>query len=193
MIRIDDKLISQDVFERQFACDLGACQGACCVQGDAGAPLEDEECDILDEIYPQVAPYLSEASRQSIEAQGHWVENEDYLETPLLDGKECAYVVFEEGMALCGIEMAWKDKKTDFQKPISCHLYPIRVSKLGSINVEALNYDKWSICSDACDNGKRLGLPVFRFLKAPLIRKYGEEFYWELEEISVALATEKKK
>jgi len=192
MVRIEDKLVSLDVFERKFACDLSACKGACCVHGDAGAPLEEEECDILDEVYPQVAPYLSEASRQSIEAQGHWVENEDYLETPLRGGQECAYTVFEGGMALCGIEMAWKDKKIDFQKPISCHLYPIRVSRLNSIEVDALNYDEWDICNAACHNGDRLNLPVFRFLKGPLIRKYGEPFYQELEEIAVALAAERE-
>lgn len=192
MIRIGDKVVSQDVFDVRFACDLGACKGACCVKGDAGAPLEKEECEILDEIYPEVAPYLSEAARESIEKQGKWTQWDDKFETPLLEDKECVYVVFEEGIAFCGIERAWQDGKVKFQKPVSCHLYPIRISHLGSIGVDAVNYDQWSICNAACHNGEKLGLPVFRFLKAPLIRKYGTEFYNELEEINTAWQQQKE-
>lgn len=192
MIRIGDKVVSQDVFDVKFACDLSACKGACCVKGDAGAPLEREECDILEEIYPEVEPYLSEASRDAIREQGKWTEWGGSYETPLLEGKECVYVVFENEVALCGIEQAYRDGKIRFQKPVSCHLYPIRISHLGSIDVDAVNYDEWSICKAACHNGEQLGLPVYRFLKAPLIRKYGTEFYNELEEIHTAWQQQKE-
>ncbi len=192
MIRIGDKVVSQDVFDVKFACDLGACKGACCVKGDSGAPLEEEECKILDEIYPEVAPYLTEARRETIAAEGTWILGKEGYETPLLEGKECVYVVFNNGVALCGIEQAYRDGKIKFQKPVSCHLYPIRVNRMGSINVDALNYDQWSICNAACHKGERLGLPVFRFLKAPLIRKYGTRFYDELEEIHIAWQQQKE-
>lgn len=192
MIRIKDKVVSQDIFDVHFACDLSACKGACCVKGDAGAPLEKEECEKLEEIYPEVAPYLPEKAREVIEQEGKWTDWEGQYETPLLEGKECVYVVFEEGTAFCGIEQAWQDGKIDFQKPISCHLYPVRISHLGSIDVDAINYDQWSICNAACYKGEQLGLPLYRFLKAPLTRKYGTEFYNELDEIYVAWQKQKQ-
>lgn len=188
MIKIQEKLISTELFKEEFACNLMACKGACCIEGDAGAPLEAEECEILDEIYPQVAPYLSEQSQKAIEEQGKWVKEPDgELETPLVKGKECAYVIFENDIAFCGIEKAWREGKIEWQKPISCHLYPIRVTKMLRVGMEALNYDRWSICNPACAEGKKLGLPVFRFLKAPLTRRYGESFYQELEEVYAAM------
>lgn len=188
MIKIQEKLVSAELFKEEFACNLLACKGACCIEGDAGAPLEEEECAKLDAVYPEVAPYLSEQSRKAIEEQGKWVrETDGELETPLVGGKECAYVIFEGEISLCGIEKAWREGKIDFQKPISCHLYPIRVLKMSRVGMEALNYDRWSICNPACAEGKKLGLPVFRFLKAPITRRYGEAFYTELEAVYSAM------
>ncbi len=192
MVRIEDKLVSRGVFDVKFTCDLRACKGACCVKGDTGAPLEEEECKILDEIYPEVAPYLSVASRETVEEKGKWVKGTEGFETPLLEGRECAYVVFKEGIALCGIEQAFQDGGTKFHKPVSCHLYPIRINRLGSINVDALNYDQWSICNAACYKGEQLGLPVFRFLKTALIRKYGADFYNNLEEVYAELPQQQR-
>ena len=185
MFLIEEKLISDDIIEKEFVCNLNACKGACCVQGEAGAPLEDEEIHILDEIYEQVAPYLPKTGRKAIKKHGKYVQapNGDY-ETPLVNGGECAYVVFEEDKTFCGIEKAWQDGKIDFQKPISCHLYPIRVTVTPMY--EALNYDRWPICDPACALGQELKVPIYKFLKAPLTRKYGEAFYKRMEEIAEA-------
>ncbi|RMG55389.1 MAG: DUF3109 family protein [Bacteroidetes bacterium] len=181
MIQIDDKLISSEVVEELFACDISRCKGACCVEGDLGAPLEDEELAILEEIYPKVKPFLRKAGIRAIEQQGTWVR--DFTQshsTPLVEGRECAYVTFSpEGVALCGIEQAWQAGKIDFQKPISCHLYPIRTSK--HRDFEALNYDRWDICSPACKLGRTEGIRVYEFVKGALIRRYGEAFYEELD------------
>lgn len=188
MIKIGDHLVSEELREHKFVCDLNACKGACCVEGDAGAPLAPEELQILEDIYPEVEPYLSEKSKASILEQGVWVQDgPGFYETPLVDGKECSYVIFEDGTSWCGIEKAWKEGKIDFQKPISCHLYPIRITELKSVGMDALNYDRWSICNAACHLGEKLKVPVYKFLKAPLQRKYGEAFYQELCEIMEAL------
>lgn len=182
MIQHGKTLIGEEVLEKSFVCDLNACQGACCVEGDAGAPLLNEELNELDEAWKVVKPYLSEEGVRAIEEQGKYIEDWDgeYV-TPLIKGKECAYTVFENGMALCGIEKAFNDGKTNFRKPISCHLYPIRIKSYESF--DAVNYDKWSICSAACVLGEQLKVPVFRFAKDALIRKYGQTWYDELEEL----------
>lgn len=188
MIKIDDKLVSEDLRSVHFVCDLGACKGACCVEGDAGAPLEEDELPILEEVYQDVAPYLSPASRRAIREQGVWVDDpEEGYGTPLVEGKECAYVVFEDSTAFCGIERAWRDGKISWAKPISCHLYPVRIKELQSIEVEALNYDTWSICQPACANGKKLKVPLYRFLREPLTLKFGEQFYKQMAEIFEAM------
>jgi hypothetical protein len=181
MIDIANTLISLDVVEKQFVCNLSKCKGACCVEGDLGAPLDDDELQILDEIYPIVKPYLRKEGIEAIEKQGTWVLD-DFKEhsTPLINNKECAYVVYDEqGVLKCAIELAHKDGKIDYKKPISCHLYPIRLSQLK--NFMAVNYDKWSICSDACTLGKELQVPVYQFLKEPLIRKFGQQWFDDLE------------
>lgn len=188
MILIQDKiLVSFDVIEEQFLCNLSACKGACCWEGDLGAPLEKEELATLDAIVEQVKPYLRPEGIAAIEAQGNYVFNDegDFKEysTPLVDNAACAYMTIDkQGVAKCGIEEAHRDGKIDFKKPISCHLYPIRISKL--TNVEALNYDRWDICSAACTAGKKAKLPVYKFLKEPLIRKYGEAVYNELDGVA---------
>lgn len=190
MVEIDDKLLSLELFKNEFVCNLSACKGACCVEGNAGAPVEENEVQILKEIYPMVEPYLSEKGRQVIKEQGTSVDGIGEKETPLIDGKECAYTVFgEDGSAHCGIEMAHLDGKIDWKKPISCHLYPIRVTRY--TDFEALNYDRWSICSEACTLGAELKVPVYAFLKEPLIRKYGEEFYDDVKSAAEILEQQK--
>jgi len=182
MIQIDDQLISLEVIEEAFVCDLTACKGACCVEGDAGAPLTDDEVGILEKEYPNFQSYMREEGKASVAAQGTSVKDSDgEWVTPLRDGKECAYTVFDEkGTAMCGIELAWKDGKTSFRKPISCHLYPIRTKQYKDF--EAINYERWDICSAACSLGKELKAPVYKFTKDALIRKYGEQWYTALEE-----------
>lgn len=181
MILIDDTVISDDIVEKNFVCDLQKCKGACCVEGDLGAPLEESELKVLDEIFEKVKPYLSAQGVEEIEKQGKYVYDEDYdYSTPTINGKECAYAVYDkDGILSCGIELAYKDEKIDFIKPISCHLYPIRISKFD--NYFALNYDRWSICSDACVLGDSLKVPVYKFLKTPLIRAFGQTWYDELD------------
>ena len=182
MIQIDDKLISEDLFSEEFVCNLAKCKGICCVEGDAGAPLDEDETKILDEIYPKIKPYLRPEGIQAIEEQGTYtLDFEGELVTPLVNNAECAYVILDEkGYTKCAIEKAYEDGVIDWQKPISCHLYPIRITEYS--NFSAINYHEWDICSDACTLGKELGVKVYQFLKKPLIRKYGEEFYQTLSE-----------
>ena len=182
MIQIDDKLISEDLFSEEFVCNLAKCKGICCVEGDAGAPLDEDETKILDEIYPKIKSYLRPEGIQAIEEQGTYtLDFEGDLVTPLVNNAECAYVIFDEkGYTKCAIEKAYEEGVIDWQKPISCHLYPIRITEYS--NFSAINYHEWDICSDACTLGKELGVKVYQFLKKPLIRKYGEEFYQTLSE-----------
>lgn len=182
MIQIDDKLISEDLFSEEFVCNLAKCKGICCVEGDAGAPLNEDETHILDEIYPKIKSYLRPEGIQAIEEQGTYtLDFEGDLVTPLVNNAECAYVIFDEkGYTKCAIEKAYEDGVIDWQKPISCHLYPIRITEYS--NFSAINYHEWDICSDACTLGKELGVKVYQFLKKPLIRKYGEDFYQTLSE-----------
>ncbi len=178
MIQIDDKLISEEIFSEEFVCNLSKCKGACCVEGDVGAPLEPVEKQILEDIFDRVKPYLRPEGVKAIEEQGTWVTdpNDGDPVTPMVDGRECAYVIFDEkGITKCGIEKAYEDGAVDWQKPISCHLYPIRVDEYRTFS--ALNYHRWEICSDACTLGRELQVPIYKFVKTPLIRKYGEAFY----------------
>ncbi|MEC5394009.1 DUF3109 family protein [Bergeyella sp. RCAD1439] len=178
MIQIDDKLISEDVFEREFVCNLSKCKGACCVEGDVGAPLDKDEAVLLEQIYDKVKPFLRPEGVEALERQGAWTTDPmdgDYV-TPMVEGRECAYVIFDEkGITKCGIEKAYEAGAVDWKKPISCHLYPIRVTDYSTFS--ALNYHEWPICSDACELGEALKVPVYKFLKEPLVRKYGEGFY----------------
>ena len=183
MIQIDNKLISEDIFSEEFVCNLSKCKGACCVEGDVGAPLDRDETRILEDIFEKVKPYLRPEGVKAIEQQGTWTADPmdgDFV-TPMVDGAECAYVIFDEkGITKCGIEKAYEDGAVDWQKPISCHLYPIRVNEYSTFT--ALNYHEWPICNDACTLGKELQVPIYKFLKTPLIRKYGEDFYQVLTE-----------
>ncbi len=180
MIIIQQTLVSDDILEKEFACNLSACKGVCCVGGEEGALLNKDEIKILKKIYPAVKEFITEDGKKAIENQGYYVRNgEGELKTPLINNGPCAYVYFESGIALCGIEKAYIEKKVNWQKPISCHLYPIRITKVGEY--DALNYERWKICKPACKNGKQMGMPLFRFVKNALIRKYGEDYYNALE------------
>jgi len=182
MIVINDTIISEDLLSKQFVCNLSKCKGACCVEGDSGAPLEQEETVTLEKVYDQVKPYMEKEGIVTVEKYGKWmVDTDGDFVTPLIDGKgRCAYVFFDEnGVAKCAIEQAHAEGKIDYKKPVSCHLYPVRIKKYK--DYDAVNYDRWDICAPACSLGKELAVPVFRFVKNALIRKYGEDWYNQLE------------
>ncbi|MFT5248393.1 MAG: hypothetical protein ACI93P_000105 [bacterium] len=187
MFQLGKTIVSEDIIEKEFVCNLGACKGACCIEGEAGAPVTKEEVEILKEIYPKIKSYLRPEGIKVIEEQGtHVVTDLSELETPLVNGKECAYVTISDyGTAGCGIEEAYNDGKIDFKKPISCHLYPVRVQDYSEFS--AVNYHKWPICNDACTLGKELKVPVYKFVKEALIRKFGENWYLELEKVASEL------
>ena len=179
MLAIDNLLISEDIIEKDFVCNLNSCKGACCVAGDSGAPLEVDELDILKQEFDNYKEYLTENGLQAIEKSGFYLydEEDQKYKTPLLESGACVYINYDESnIAHCGIEKAYADKKTEFKKPISCHLYPIRITKLRN-GTEAVNYEKWEICKSACKLGKQLQVPVYKFVKEALIRKYGTETY----------------
>ncbi|MBR5784391.1 MAG: DUF3109 family protein [Bacteroidales bacterium] len=180
MIIVGDCIISENIAEKKFCCDLGKCKGCCCIEGDAGAPLEKREISILEKIYPQVKPYMEEKGIAEVEKNGvSALDMNDELCTPLVDGRECVYVCWEDGVAKCAIEKAYLDKKIDFQKPVSCHLYPIRVDNYNDF--KAVNYHEWDICECAVKLGNEVGEPLYKYLKEPLIRKFGKQWYEELE------------
>ncbi len=180
MILVDNAVISDDIKEQFFVCDLDKCKGACCVEGDLGAPLEESELKELEDAYEVVKPYLSAEGIAAIEKEGPYIMDfEGDYSTSTINGKECAFAIYDDkGILKCGIEQAHFDGKTSFRKPVSCHLYPIRITKYD--HYDALNYDRWDICSAACSLGDKLGVPVYKFLKEALIRKYGEAWYHEL-------------
>ena len=181
MIEIDDKIVSADLLRECFACDLGKCKGICCVEGDAGAPLEIEEVDLLEEEYDNYAPYMTEEGRKAVEEQGFMVVDVDGdYTTPLVDNAACAYAFEENGITFCAIERAYREGKCSFLKPISCHLYPLRVKQFRN-GTYGLNYHRWAVCRYAVECGKKLGVPVYKALKEPIIRRFGEEFYKSLE------------
>ncbi|MCB0689397.1 MAG: DUF3109 family protein [Saprospiraceae bacterium] len=187
MILVDQILVSEDVFQKKFICDLSACKGACCWEGDWGAPLEREEVETLRKIRELLRPYLTKAGNEVIDKQGTHVYYEEIKGdgTPLIEGAACVYLTFDEnGIGKCGIEQAYSEGIISFHKPVSCHLYPIRHSKIEAVDFEALNYENWEICSAACSLGEINQMPVFRFVKDALIRKFGEAFYHQMEEIS---------
>ncbi|MDR1022442.1 MAG: DUF3109 family protein [Prevotellaceae bacterium] len=182
MLQIDDKIVSADLLTRCFCCDLNACAGVCCVYGDSGAPLEKSEEKILLQELPKFHAYLTPKGKKAIARQGVAVRDDDgELVTPLVGrSEECAYSYFSEsGTCLCAIERAFLERKTTYRKPISCHLYPIRVRRIGD-NL-ALSYDCQDICRSARSFGEKNNIPVFRFLKEPVIRKFGKGFYKQLE------------
>lgn len=187
MIEVGNVLVHEDVVTENFVCNLTRCKGACCLEGDAGAPLNHDELGILKEIYPKVKPYMTAKGIATIEREGtHVTDPDGDYTTPCVDtNKECAYVTWENGITKCAIEKAWENGAIGWRKPISCHLYPIRITNYPEF--EVLSYDRWSICSPACSFGKELKVHVHEFLKEPLIRKYGEAWYQELEEAVAAM------
>ncbi len=182
MIVIDNTIISDDIKEAFFVCDLQKCKGGCCVEGDLGAPLDDEELKIMDDVFPLVEPYLSESGKQAIREQGAYIkDHEGDYSTPTVEGKECAYAIYDKhGILKCSIEQACNDGVTNFRKPISCHLYPLRITSYDQY--DAINYDQWHICSPACKLGEATQTPLYKFLKIPLIRKYGLKWFQSLEQ-----------
>ena len=184
MFLIQEVLVSDQLFTEKFMCNLNACKGACCWEGDMGAPLNKEEIAILTDNYPKLKPYLPTVSIAAIEEQGLATYYPDMEQegTPLHPNGACVYLTYESnGIAVCGIEKAHTDGVLDWRKPISCHLYPIRVERNETTGFEALNYDEWDICAPACTAGRSANLAVYQFAKGALIRAYGEEFYEELD------------
>ena len=190
MMEIEDKVVSLDVIREKFVCNLAVCKGICCVEGASGAPLEDNEVNTLKAEYGKIKPYLREEGINAVTLQGTSVRDADQeMVTPLVDGnKECAYVLFEEGIARCGIEKAWEDGATSFRKPVSCHIYPIRVKSYQ--NLKAVNYDQWHVCDPARVNGNRENVPVYCFVKDAIERKFGTDFYQKLQVIAEGMDTD---
>src|SRR5438477_5780245 len=189
MIAIDNKLISDHVVEEQFVCDLSKCKGGCCEDGDAGAPLEEEELDKIVELYEQVKPYLSQASVAEIEKKGKYVYHREFgWVTPTLgnDSEICVYGIRgNDGIIKCAFEQAYYDGKTDWKKPVSCHLFPIITTKGRNGNYDKLNYEpREKLCNPACALGKQLQVTTYQFLKEAVIRKFGKEFYEALDMIA---------
>lgn len=181
MFQLGKTIVSEDILEKDFVCNLSACKGACCIDGDAGAPLDEKEAEILKNLYPKIRPFLRKKGIKAIEEQGtHIITKEGELETPLINGADCAYVFFDKHkIAMCAIEEAYNQGVIDWKKPVSCHLYPVRVKDYSEFS--AVNYHHWHICDDACQLGKELQVPVYKFVKEALIRKFGEDWYEELE------------
>lgn len=184
MFQIGKTIVSEDIIKKDFVCNLSACKGACCIDGDAGAPLDEQEIQILNSVYPKVKPFLRPAGIDAIEQQGTYITTDfGEFETPLIDGADCAYVIFDDkNTALCAIEEAYNQGEISWKKPVSCHLYPIRIKEYSEFS--AVNYDKWDICDDACSLGKELQVPIYKFVKEALIRKFGEDWYLELEKVA---------
>lgn len=191
MIQIDNVVVALDVFTEKFVCNLHACKGGCCIEGDAGAPVEDDELRQLEEVLPIVWDDLSAEAQAVISKQGVcYRDNDGELVTSIVQGKDCVFTCYDEkGNCFCAIEKAYRAGKAAFHKPISCHLYPIRVANYGPY--KAVNYHRWSVCHAAWELGKEKGIPVYRFLKEPLIRKFGDAWYAELESVAEELKEQK--
>lgn len=186
IIQIDDVLVSSEIITEQFCCDYEKCKGVCCIIGDSGAPLEESECEALEQEYPHYSPLMTAQERSIVDQNGFFTVDQDGdLVTPLICGKEeCVYTCFDEQEhCFCAVERAYFQGKTSFRKPISCWLYPIRVVRLSS-GMLALNLHRWDICKDAFAKGKKEGIPVYQFLREPLIQFLGEDFYNALEEVA---------
>ena len=183
MIQIGEQIVSLDIIEKEFCCDLSKCKGICCIEGDAGAPLTDVEVADYEKNIEKILPYLSEKNQSVLKEKGvFYLDEEGEKVTMLVDNAECAFVEHKDGILFCGIEHAFRDGKISVQKPISCHLYPIRCHQYRDF--EALNFHSWNVCSDAVCKGCNEQIKVYQFLKEPLIRKYGKEWYDELCEVA---------
>jgi len=188
LVEIKDKIVSTEVFSEAFVCDLSKCHGACCIEGDGGAPLKEKEVSLIEENLNKIKPFMNKKGSDTIAHNGFfYLDENDEPATQLVNKKECAFVYFDKDSknAMCSIETAYKAGEIPFNKPISCHLYPIRTKDFNEFT--AINYERWDICSAACSLGSSLKIPVFKFLKEPLIRAYGQGFYQEMEKISEEL------
>jgi hypothetical protein len=187
LIEVKDKIVSTQIFDKKFVCDLNACKGACCIEGNSGAPLTLDEIDLLEDNIDKIMPFMRLEGIKEVESNGVFYMDEDNeAVTNLVNGGECTFVYFDDNnITKCGIEQAYNSGKIDFNKPISCHLYPIREKQFNDFR--ALTYEVWPICAPACECGEKLDVPVYRFLKEPLIRAYGEAFFKELERVAKAL------
>ena len=193
MLQIQDTIISLDIIEESFVCDLSVCKGICCVEGNSGAPIEESEIACLENALPFVWDDLSSDAKKVIEKQGIVYRDidEEYV-TSIVDGADCVFTCYDEsGCCKCAIEKAFREGKIDFYKPVSCHLYPIRVTRFKGFR--ALNYHRWRVCKPAIDLGKEQGVKVYQFLKEPLIRKFGEEWYEQLSIAAVELQVKSDK
>ena len=187
LVEIDDKIVSTDLFSEKFVCDLSKCKGACCVKGNGGAPLTGKEVELIEDNLEQIKPFMSEKGIQTIKDEGvYYLDEEDAPATKLIDKKECCFVYFDNSnTAKCSIETAYKSGEIDFNKPQSCHLYPIRIKEFTEFT--ALNYEEWDICAPACSLGQSLKVPVYKFLKEPITRVFGRSFFDELSKIDLEL------
>ncbi len=180
MLQIENAILGLDIFEKKFVCDLTICKGACCIHGDSGAPLDMNEANILANYFPIIKTFMRPKGVKAVELQGaHVIDSDGDTVTPLIEGKECAYVIFDNNIAKCAIEKAFEANKIDFRKPISCNLYPIRVTQYNDF--EALNYHEWEICKPAIKLGEKTQTPLYVYLAQPLIRKFGKEWYEQLK------------
>lgn len=187
LVEIEDKIIATQIFEKQFVCDLSACKGACCIEGDGGAPATAAEVQIIEENLSKIMPFMQPEGITAIRENGvAYLDKELEPAITLVQNKACAFVYFDASKtAKCAIEKAHRDGHIDFIKPISCHLYPIRTKQFGAYT--ALNYETWDICEPACACGEKLSVPVYKFLKEPLIRAFGAAFYQELQIVATEL------
>ena len=183
MIKIDNKIISRNLFEKDFACNLISCKGLCCVEGDSGAPITKREEEVLNNNLDKIIPYMSKKGAAVIKKEGvSIIDSDGDLTTPLVNNRECAFSYLENGITKCSIEKAYLKESTGFKKPISCHLFPIRITQYEKF--DAINYEKIKICQSACDFGEQQKIPLYLFLKEPLIRKYGFKFYDKILEVA---------
>lgn len=190
IIEIDNVLVSTDIFTEYFCCDLDACKGICCVEGDAGAPVTIDEIAGIEDAIDTVWDDLSATAQAVIDKQGvAYTDRDGDLVTSIVGGKDCVFTCYEKGCCLCALERAWRAGKTAFCKPISCALYPIREKKLSN-GMVALNYNRWDVCHDAVKKGNELRLPVYRFLRDPLVRRFGEDFYQQLCDAAQLITSE---
>lgn len=194
MLQIKDSLVSLDILERHFLCDLDACKGECCIEGDAGAPIMAEEYEKLQELTPAVWEMLTPAARRVLEEQGPAYYDEDGdLVTSIVDGRDCVFTTYDSnGMCLCALEKLYREGKSDFYKPISCHLYPARLRELPG-GMTAVNYHRWKVCKAAEVLGRAKDVRVYQFLEGPLVRRFGREWYDELCEAASAWLSREEK
>ena len=187
MFQLNNTLVSEEIIKNHFQCNVSACKGACCVEGEIGAPLEKGEAEIIEKYYDKIEPYISNKGKKKIKEVGQYIFDSDgNMETPLVNGKECVYVHYNsDGILHCGIEKAYSDGKIPLKKPLSCDLYPVRIKNYSSFT--AVNYHSWKICSEACSLGKELQKPLYKFVKDALIRRFGNSWYSELERVAKRL------